>query len=1039
MDERLMPSAHPGLLEVPFLPGIRQDVDPHTAPLGTLVDAENVRFRRLGAVQPRPGTRKVTAASAEIQITDAETQVGFVGSRGQNPVLGIDGKVLQWGEDQFAFAGAYPTAMPRRRRNGLISEVNTGYGRPGYRCAIAAFGDTVLIAASDTVNVHYRVEAIDGRVLGRGSFTGTVCTAVVALAPVAIGGTAYYLIVQNGTDLTAYPIYAQDRAAIGVGISASVGTLSASSAHWDASSYDGTSWFLVYQETATNLRIRRMVETGSVDTTAVSVLTGTAVLSVWADTVNDLVWVGIYNDPSGVGTVAYRVHSAVNASTVLNNQTITTGLLRGPPLFGPHPTANTAFFVFRLSNTSSPYTVATYKGTANSAGTVALSGTPTWHVLPLTKPDAQRRVWCETSDNLASSSTLLDRGFRTTRVVLLRFWETGAGGGAPPVLELATEPTENRSSGASANEFHAVASVSDRHYVIAPRLLRFGTDGLLFRADVLEYETADQNPYRGFVDLAQSAVVSGGQPVELFGITAPVINTVASAMSGCVEIGFALEPALLGATAAVGSGGLTSSATYQWLFVFEWIDMYGRRHRSAASSVWRQSLGASENEVAFTISALDWSQRLNVAPGTEPPSVVLHAYRTEANRTTPYRRATPTSGAPIAYSFSSGVITWTDRISDTNLRTQEIVYIDGGVLDNVLAPSARYVAASDERTLLGGLWDRSIVQFSKIRVPGEPEQFADSPAFQVPLKGECTGVAYQDGSWLAFTDRTIAVITGDGPNDQGTGDFFVRTIVTDRGHVDGAPLLETALGVIYRSRRGLELVPRGNGLPVFIGKEVQGLTREFPLVLAACNHVSDLERLALFLVSDGVEQAVLVLDLDLTQELGRGVWSSDTHAMLGTGMQALGAWPTGAFIASADINATDNLAGCVYETSPTFETDLSNTEGLASTVETALIRPAGLVGVWRCCTVNTLFTNCDGGTAQLFVTTEQVDTKSWTLPNTPTAAVYRTFAPSIVVCTAAKVRISITRTGTQTGPNMHGVSIERQPLDGARRTASGER
>ncbi len=1036
-----MPSAHANpLLEVPLLPGVRQDVDPHVAPIGTLTEAKNVRFGRLGVVRPRPGTRRVLASTRgnSYQLNAQPTKAGFAGTRGAAALLGIDGKVLAWnGDGLFTFAGTYSTAQPRQRRNGLVTEVNGGFATLGHRCAIATIGDTVLIAGSDTVNVHWRVETFAGTVLAKGFRAGTVCSAVTG------GADKYYLIIQNGTDLSALPITVTPSSA-SEGVFTSVATLTTSLSPWDATSYDVSNWFLVYRSATATVNVRRMSAVTATHTVAVThSFAGTVHLSVWGDTANARVWVGVYDNALVTGDVAYAVHTAATAAVDLAYQSITTGPELGPPLFGAHGTDDTAFFVYRESLTSSPYTTATHGGTASTVGAVELAVASAQNVLPLTKPDPNHRAWCKIADNTVESPDYdLGLGFRTTRVVLLRWW--GADATDPllltqtPVLELATEQAENRSTGSGqADEFHAIATAADRHFVITPRLIRSGR-GLLFRGDVLEYETADQAPHRAFQDLVQSGLVTG-QPIELFGDSTPIIDTGESPMAGGAEVGFAYEPAVLAAAPANGTGALTSSATYRWLFIFEWLDFYGRRHRSAASRVIAIPLGATDNEVAFTLSPLDWSQRLAHLPSSNYPSVVLHAYRTQADRGLPYKRATPSSGAPLAFA-PSGTVTWTDRVSDATLASQEIAYTDGGVLDNVLAPSARYVAANDERTLLGGLWDSCVVQFSKIRVTGEPEQYADSDTFRQFLRGPCTGVAYQDGSWLAFTATAISVITGDGPDDQGNGSFFTRTIATDRGCIDGRSVLETALGVIYRSRRGFELIPRGNGLPMFVGKEVQVLTRQYPQVLGAAHHVSDYERTALFLLSDGSNQVVLALDLDLTQELGRGVWSHDAHTVLGAGLQAIGPWPIGTFLAAANIDEANNLAGCLYDETPTHGSDLSNTATLESAVALAPLRPAGLVGVWRCCTVNTVFTDCDGGAAALTLATDgaPMTIGSWTLPASA-YPVYRTAAPQTVVCTSATLRFSVTRTGAVVGPNMHGFTIERQPVDGARRTSSGER
>src|SRR5690606_15421906 len=94
--------------------------------------------------------------------------------------------------------------------------------------------------------------------------------------------------------------------------------------------------------------------------------------------------------------------------------------------------------------------------------------------------------------------------------------------------------------------------------------------------------------------------------------------------------------------------------------------------------------------------------------------------------------------------------TFYDHATDSEITDNEILYTDGGVQPNDLAPSCRFMALGEDRLWLGGLFDGDILQASKRFVPREPIQFSDHDAFKVRLPFDNTGIAYLDGALVAF-------------------------------------------------------------------------------------------------------------------------------------------------------------------------------------------------------------------------------------------------------------------------------------------------
>ncbi len=349
--------------DVVFQPGIREDIDPRNAPPGSLTVAQNVRYGRQGGIAPRPGTKNVPATVlGTAHDFTASSRAGFAAKLGSIPLLGVDGKVYTHVpaaaavDEQSLFAGAYSTAQPRRRRNGMTSEnTATGFGHPDTRIAVATTGSSVLIASSDGADVKYRVETFDGVVLTSGAKTGTICSVIVH-------AFTYYLVIQNGTNLSALPLTVV-QSTVTEGTLTLLVTLPGASSAWDITGYDnGTAWYLVYAAAAGNVTLNRYQGLGLTHSIA-AVFSGTTSPSVsaWADTVNGNVWVGLHDDPTVTGTVRYAVRAASDLTAVTAATTIATSPLYGPPLFGPDSsTSPDAFFVFRIASSSgSPVTQGT--------------------------------------------------------------------------------------------------------------------------------------------------------------------------------------------------------------------------------------------------------------------------------------------------------------------------------------------------------------------------------------------------------------------------------------------------------------------------------------------------------------------------------------------------------------------------------------------------------------------------------------------------------------------------------------------------------
>lgn len=286
-----------------------------------------------------------------------------------------------------------------------------------------------------------------------------------------------------------------------------------------------------------------------------------------------------------------------------------------------------------------------------------------------------------------------------------------------------------------------------------------------------------------------------------------------------VEHGFHVFPENYSAVVALSTGSI-ADGTYLYYAVYEWTDNKGQVQRSSPGvglSV-VVSGGGGAGKVTLTVPAL----RLTAKTGTRT-NVVLKVYRTKAGLTTAYNVLNNASPTLIYNDPTTDTITFVDTSNDSTIGANEILYTAGGVLENISAPACSILDVYQNRMVLAGLEDKLTFWYSKRKVKGTALEFSDSFSIRVdPLGGDITAVKMMDDKIILFKENLIYYVSGDGPNDTGSGNNYTtpQLVTSDVGCNKPSSLVLVPQGIMFQSAKGFYLLDRQLNAS-YVGSDVE--------------------------------------------------------------------------------------------------------------------------------------------------------------------------------------------------------------------------
>lgn len=840
------------------LPGMKQGVEKRLAPEGTLTYAQNVRWDKAGRIAKRGGT--------ELIGTDLPAP-GTGGSWIFENYACIDDRVflydpnaatwLNQGNDIGRDCPFYPIG----RYPAVLNE-DGGVFHP----SIGIVGGTVVVvhadAATSSASLTVTGFTPDGRKLWQvAEFAGWRPRLVV------VGSTLYLVYQTTAGGLAVRTVSAN-------GSLGGVTTLHGAST---VTSYDAapladssTDWVLAFHNGG-NITVERLSATFVSATRAVTASSPGAIGVAGGSLTNDTIWVGWY-DASALKYTALKWDlsgdwAAVGASVVSLSGTV---VAVGQPSFlrvdGTNAVIACGFGLF----SSAPLSL------KNNALKTKLIDKANTSIAPVLTAHG----WLPVSKPWPSPASFVGEANGERARYLVRSEE--ASGLACAILDVqsAAGPSvigltlERDAIGDEAHLSPAVlyAPGGDQElFTLAPWLAR----PTLAALDILRVGGRSLGGGRYAASAARQVHRGPFGTMHYVGGGAGLVELqpVPFSSSRCLPLnGFALLPVIKGD--ATTGGSLTASTAYTYRATFEHFDTAGQRCRSEPSI-----------PIVVTTDSTNKTARIHgvVPGGTSRPGVTMHLWRSWNGG--PSYRVTPDTGAPLCTTAvaqpTGDHVTFNDSTDDATVSTHE--ELDITAVPNSPPSGARITCMGGGRMFatdwMGRIW------VSKLIVAGEPVQFADDEVFQiVPIEAP-TGLAELDGTLVIFGASGISLLPiGAGPTDQGQNPYDApASLPVDAGCVNHRSVLVTNLGVFYQSRKGIMLLPRGFGAPIFVGDDVCEELAARPIILSAARSGDpDGTELVHFLISatEQEENPARILTLDLTL----GAWSVDKLASRGVAL-----------------------------------------------------------------------------------------------------------------------------------------------------------
>lgn len=323
------------------------------------------------------------------------------------------------------------------------------------------------------------------------------------------------------------------------------------------------------------------------------------------------------------------------------------------------------------------------------------------------------------------------------------------------------------------------------------------------------------NPYFGTLELSGAKSFTSAQVNDDFLIGGGILRSYDG--QSATEYGFHLYPEDVTVSESTGGSIPTTTGPYSIQAIYEWTDARGVRFQSAPSIAKTFTLTGSNNRLQVTVPALRITDKSGDTSLTTRAAVKIRVFMTEASGTV-HHFAAETDNPDILTTDS--VTINLDSVADSSA---ELLYTTGGVIENIAAPSHRFLFTHNNRLVLVGTENPNQVTISKDIKPITGVGFNEDLIINLdPFGGDLVAGASMDNYMILFKETATYAISGEGPNDLGVGSTYSppQLISPDIGCKDIKSIEQIPNGIILKTNKGIYLLSRSLKFS-YIGSNVE--------------------------------------------------------------------------------------------------------------------------------------------------------------------------------------------------------------------------
>lgn len=273
------------------------------------------------------------------------------------------------------------------------------------------------------------------------------------------------------------------------------------------------------------------------------------------------------------------------------------------------------------------------------------------------------------------------------------------------------------------------------------------------------------------------------------------------------EQNFNVWPDSVKNSATFGLGSL-SAQVYNYQATYEWTDNQGNAFRSAPSIPLTVTISSANSSITVNVPTLRLTYKI-----ANPVKIVL--YRWSTAQQTYYQCTSITQ--PLLNNTAVDSVSFTDQQTDAAILGNNIIYTNGGVVENTGAPACNAMTLWQSRLWLVDAEDPNLLWYSKQVIEATPVEMSDLfTLFVAPTTGAqgstgpITALSSMDDKLIVFKRNAIYMVNGAGPDNTGANSQFSDpTFITATvGCTNQKSIVFTPNGIMFQSDKGIWLLGR---------------------------------------------------------------------------------------------------------------------------------------------------------------------------------------------------------------------------------------